>query len=283
MNNIYIGGVFLFAVLQINDEEVGFVPTIKKYLSKSQIDIERVTLSECQPFFIVTTMAKGGKVPWKAVEYSLGRLSDRMILPKGVKPPENSAVKVIDFTYDLTAQMLLNTAISISNQNTLASQRQSIAIVDRKGIYFNKIEKIVKSVSIVRIVTDKVERYEEIAKEMYYKWGASISVSDDINLALQSDMIVSPFEQITKTNALVFSTDLCKNATHKTLISPKITLPNNLNLPVLKNIDEHSFVSALYEFCGCKKLEQESFRTMFFYNQEKSVSELSKMIKYETV
>lgn len=283
MNNICTGGVFLFAVLQIINEELSVVSTMKKYLSKPQIDVERICLSDCNPFFVVTTSTKGGKIPWKSVEYSLGRLSDKMILPKGVEPPKNSDVKVVCFTYDLTAQMLLNTALNFANLPDLASQIRSITIVDREGIYFDKIEKIVKSIPVIRIVTDKIIQCDGIAQDMYYKWGVSISASDNINFGLQSDMIVSPFEQITGTNALVFSTDLCKNATQKTLISPKITLPKTLNLPELKDIDEHCFASTLYDFCGYKKLAQESFETMFLCNCEQSIGKLAKMIKYETV
>jgi len=279
---ICVGGVFLFAVLQIKQSEQGILAVMKNHLLQPQTDVKRVNIAGAQPFFIVSTTQKSGQIPWNAIEYSLGRLSGRLLLPNGVTPPINSNVKSLETTDNLSAKMLLNTAIKVSKHSEIPKQKQRITVVDRTGIYIDQIEDVIKSAAVVRVITDRIIQYEQLAKNIFYKWGASIILSTDLRFALQSDIIISPFEQITGTNSLVLSTNACRCATAKTVISPQITLPAEFSEFLPQNIDEHKFACALYDDCGLKKLAGSSFETMLFCGCEQNVFKLAQMINYET-
>lgn len=274
----------MFAALQINEGEQGIFAVMKSHLLQPEVDVKRVNIpSGTQPFFIVSTREQSGQIPWRAIEYSLGRLSSRLLLPNGVSVPESSNVKSLDFTDGLAAKMLLNTATNISKYSGIPKQKQRITVVDRTGIYIDQIEGLVKNASVVRVITDKIAWYEQLAQDIFYKWGASIILGTDLPPSLQSDIVISPFEQITGTKALVLSTSECKCLTPKTVISPRINLPAEFLEFLPQNIDEHNFACALYDYCGIKKLADLSFETMLFCGCEQSVYKLVQMINYETV
>ena len=274
----------MFAVLQIKQGEQGILAVMKSHLLQPEVDVKRVNIpSGTQPFFIISTMAQSGQIPWRSIEYSLGRLSGRLILPNGVSMPTSSNVKALDITNDLAAKMLLNTAIKVSKHSGIPKQKQRITVVDRTGIYIDQIEGLVKNASVVRVITDKIVQYEKLAQDIFYKWGASIILGVDLPLSLQSDIVISPFEQITGTEALVLSTSECKCLTPKTVISPRINLPAEFLEFLPQDIDEHNFACALYDYCGVKKLADLSFETMLFCGCEQSVYKLVQMINYETV
>ncbi|MEG2050982.1 MAG: hypothetical protein RR012_01640 [Oscillospiraceae bacterium] len=265
----------MFAVLQINQSDKGILALMKNTFSKSKIEVKRVRISGAQPFFVISTTQKGKRINWSELEQILGRLSGKLILPNGLTPPVDSNVKQIDITDELPAKMLFNTAIEISKLSALPSQNQKITVVDKTGVYLDQIENLVKHAAVVRVITDKINHYEDVAQDILCDWGASISVSRDFRIALKSDIIISPFEQITGTEALVLSTSACKVLTPKTALSNRVSLPKEFKEFLPAGIDEHDFACTLFDSCKLKSLAEHNFEKMLFCGEEKDVQKIA--------
>ena len=272
----------MFAILEIKENSQGILALMKNHISKPEMNVRRVKISGGQPFFILS-IRKSKNIPWQLIENKIGRLSGRMLLPNNVTPPSDSNVKALTVTRNLPAKMLLSTAIEISKLLKKPAVMQKITVVDRTGVYIDQIEFLIKYASVVRVITDKIKQYDEIAQDILYKWGASISVAKDLRNELKSDIIISPFEQIDSADSLVLSTDTCKVMTARTAISPQISLPEEYKGFIPLGIDEQDFACALYDACGLTKLADMNFETMLFEGTTQSIKKIANSIEYQKV
>ncbi len=273
----------MFAALEIKQSEQGILAVMKNRMLKIPVNVRRIQIMGSNPFVVVSVVSNTKRIPWNVVVGKIGRLSNRMLLPNDVTPPSNSGVKVLDLTADLPAKMLLSTAIDFSKYLSTPSRHQKITVIDRTGIYLDQIERLIKTVSVVRVVTDMKKQYENVSKEIFSNWGASISVLSNMRSELKSDIIISPFEQVINSEALVLSTDKCKVMTPKTIISPQITLPEEYRKFLPCGVDEHNFACALFDDCGLKKLADRSYDTMLFKGSFQSIQKIAKILEYHTL
>lgn len=271
-------GVFLFAVLQINEREQGILALMKNHFSKSDITVRRVKISGAQPFFIVSTAKDLKNIKWTELEKSLGRMSGSLLMPNNVTPPETANVKALTITDNLPAKILFNTAIKISKLSSLPSKCQRITVVDRAGIYLDNIENLVKQASVVRVITDKIIQYECVAQKILKRLGASVSISNAFKKEIKSDIIISPFEQITSVDSLILSTDSCRVMTPRTALSTKISLPNDLKVFLPAGIDEHEFACALFDSCGLARLAKQSFDNLLYCQELQNVQKIAQTL-----
>lgn len=265
----------MFVALQQNNEDSNFSP-LKNMLGPS-IQLQKVKIQNNAPFYVVT-IPKGRRIPWKKLRTNLGRLCNKVLLPKDIIIPENSGVKAIAITDQLHAVSLLNTANLVAKQSKISVSKLKITIVDRDGIYLDNIEKIINCASHIRVITNNYKKYEPVVENIFDYWGASIFLSDDIQMALNSNIIISPFEQVIGTNALVMSLDKCDNLTCNTAIATRLLLPNELIEYLPKGIDEHDFASVLYDEYKLKCLSNISLDKMIVNGCEKSVYEMAKLM-----
>lgn len=267
----------MFVVLEVDKCQKSKFSTLKSTFLKSSLQFRKEKIENSAPFYVVS-VCNQDKIPWKKLSVNLGRLSNKVLLPNDISITEKCGVKAINITDELHAISLLNTAKLVAKYSSIPANKMRISIVDRQGVYYNHIERILNSASHLRIITNNYKKYEPVVDDIFDYWGASVFLSSDINLAKKSNIVISPHEEILGTNALVLTLDKCKSFTCNTAIAHKLLLPNEYLEYLPKGIDEHKFASVLYDEFKFKSLSNVSLDKMIINGCEKSVYEMAKLM-----
>ncbi len=239
----------MFAVLQTADSKTLF--------GKSKIESRRISLPSGEAFFIVNISCRKGKVPWKKLEKCLGILRKDVVLPDGIKIPDN--VNITAFKPDIFPRLLLiNSAVDCIMKKGL-SHKESLCIFDERGIYTDYIEKLINFFSSVKVITPFAQKYEDISRKLLRDYGFSLIISSqgkcgsgtvishscDVPLYFKGRIYTGERKYLM--NAEVFS-------------GGDIELPEEYERLRPENIGRVQFAAALYEKCGLEKLGELRYR-----------------------
>lgn len=265
----------MFVAMEIANKENEDI-SFKNRIS-NDIKIKKVRIKNSTPFYVLT-VNNIKRIPWRKIEKALGRLDDKVLLPHEVNLGENTSVKCISFTNELSAVALLNTARLIAHHSEIPPTKMKISIVDRDGIYINFIERLVDCASSIKIVTNNYLKYENVVNNIFNYWGASILITDDVSQVKNSNIIISPFEDVKVTKALVLTLDGCMSYNDTTAKATRLKLPEKYKEYLPNGIDEHDFASILYDEYKFKSLGEMSLDKMNVNGNELGLYELSKLV-----
>ena len=234
----------MFAILKTSENN--------KILRKPEIKCQRVNLPSGDAFFIVTTDKHRGKVPFKKLSDCLGILKKDIIPDDSISLPETSDITL--FTPDIFPRLLLmNSAVDYITKHKSEFISKTLTISDEKGIYQNYIEKLLNTVSHIKIITTKPESYKTVSEILMKNYGFSLIVTN--KETFESDVIISHKQKAPLYfKGTVFTNEPCSLLCGRVLTSKDISLPKEYENLNICNTDPLLFASALYEKCGCSDL-----------------------------
>lgn len=247
----------MFVVLQALAKSRGGPGRFRAFFKKPQPELVQISVPGGAPFHILRMPRSGDDFDWKAIRSICGGRSSNLIVTPGINFPEDSGVSL--FTPSrLPKKMLINHGAEIIRLSGIDPLRLLITVIDREGIVAEETRKLVHLASTIRVVTDNVARYTQVADKIMEDFGASIIMTDVP--PLRNDITICVDKPPLKLNSdIVFSLQHapCRfNINIRGIISPKY---HELIPP---KIDPELFFCALYELCGAGALgscECESF------------------------
>lgn len=257
-------GVFMFGVLKIEKRKKGFVNSLKYILNKPSPSLQKITVKNGAPFFILTlTELKDGEIDCEEVYRILGRCAKRLVIGRDTEIPETDYVGVFKPTL-LPYLMLFNSAVKLSASFVGESHtgKLTACVIDENGILKERIIPLISLFDNIKIITDKPRCYDDVSEKILDEWGLPILITDNYDSAADCDFIFSPFKV---KNAALSNCAAIRNHDSGALTrfwGEGITLPPDYSSFIPENVDPIIFASALYELCGVNALASLCFDKM---------------------
>lgn len=235
----------MFCVLKFIEEEKGIRSFFKNLFNKKLPEPKQVNLMSAAPFFYLEISRKQCGENFERLSELLGPCSRFILLCKDTEIPDNAYVKKYRPTV-FPSVILLNSAEKILQSRHYDRSKYSIALVDRKGQFFGRAERLVTLASVIVIFTDNSFLYKGIAEDIFERYGASLIIRRSESLEFNCDFTVLPEE-----NCIIERLD----NSYKKITGASFNLPQEYEKLRPDLTDKLSFASALYELCAVKKLE----------------------------
>lgn len=237
----------MFVIVKLSEETKG-----RRKRQKPDFFCERTDIDFHRCFFTVTVKTRKGRYDNNSLNRYVGNLKNSVIFP--------------DSTYKenkkLSIRRLVNSAADI-----LKSQKplKRLCIYDTEGCCTDLIEKLLPLASSLHIICNNREIYINAAEELFYKYGASITVSQNrITPDDTADFVISPslrdIPPAFKGKILTCDTEGYHRA--YTYVAKGIELP--LHLEKLRPVftDKLLFATYLYEKCSVTEIESCPFENI---------------------
>ncbi len=213
---------------------------------KHDIQLSRYDVSSSAPFFVLKGHRKYTDISKvKRVVECYGSA----VFAKGYEVPEE--LRSLEFVPTvLPLKMLIKTVAEYFSRQECVGDL-SVSVVDEFAKAGDSLQYLAKSVRYLRVITNRMDRYEFYCNQLYSSTGISVEMSNDLMTAYASDIIIS----LDDTRLTTF--DKSKIIVHKKYSTNKnVRFLDKCDLEY-KNfdctrygIDKFYFLCALYETCG---------------------------------
>ncbi len=242
----------MFAVVKFADFQEGLFKRMLSHFGKKKVFTEKVSVAPGVFYFLLDCNFPYERADWEMIIRCAGGAKSRIILPENVKAPEGFP--------KCTFKKLRKRAFILTALEILKKEKcESITIDDRDGNYINDIEKFVPLSSLIRVVTNKPERYEGLREKIMDEFGASFLTSDE-NSDLGRTWLATYSGGVWHGEGIkaVTAADVCFGAEKLIRLSELEFDEKYLSL-VPPRIDSEKFLSALYECSHAAFLENTFF------------------------
>lgn len=255
----------MFVVLQTEEHAKGFLQRLREHISPDEPVLTKIAVRNGAPFFILTVKKKKHGVQWEDVAYAAGRCAPRIVAAENLEFPENGTIRRF-VPEHLPFVMLFSTALEVIKKSGIPPSDVSIGVVDRRGILIHVIGKAAACACVVKVVTDRAERYEKASEKLMDECGASL-IYDSEEEQLRGCNVIICNDRIEARNgdAAVFSVSDSgiMQDSDRSFTAGSAELPKEYASILPDGIDPMVFASALYELCGVRRLEHTHYSTLF--------------------
>lgn len=227
----------MFSVLCINEVR-------RRRLSrKCAVEALLSPVKGAAPYKVINVTPGKKGIDWRMVCLAAGCSSQSMLLPESVELP--LSVNVARFEPQVMPLLIaLNTAVSLCDEKD--KHKRSMVVSDSKAVLADYLPRAVPYASKITVVTDCPEMYLECAAQIMEDFGAVIRICSQADPVVAYDIAVSDKEKI--------NADICVTADDVKRSSDKINFPDEYVRMCPPQIDIFSFICALFECSGVKKL-----------------------------
>ncbi len=179
----------MFAVLKVTNSDTSLKGRIRNFFFSPEINVQKILYNSEPSFYLFTAQKYKNKIPWKEIENMCKKLKVKLILPKGIKLPENSKISILknnSCELKLLFEKMLNTLKVIKPDVT----RSSLCVIDKDGILSSEISKAVRFFSKINIITESKASYNKQADLIMDKWGLSVTFIDEVLYKDENAVIV---------------------------------------------------------------------------------------------
>lgn len=230
----------MFAVVEFGERPCGFIKKIFAAFTKKEVLAEKISVAPGVFYFHLKCSFPPDRADWDLIEESAGAARGRIVFPESVKVPNGfpkpSFKKLRKRAFILTALEILK-----------KEKCESVTIDDRDGDYINHIEKFVPLSPLIRVVTDKPERYEGLREKIMDEFGAALLTADE-NSDLGRTWLVTYKGGSWHGEGIkaVTAADVCFGA-EKLIRLSELNFDEKYLSLVPPETDREKFLSALYE------------------------------------
>lgn len=194
---------------------------------------------------LVTVFPVGDRINWREVARLAGDLSENLVLPDGITPPDS----ILPFCpARFTGRLVANTAVELMRRSELQLYRRTVGIVDLNGIYQELVSRLLPHCLSVKIFTQRPGRYEAFSDRVLESYGVPLMISNNPDVLADCVLAVDPDGVCPQTRALYTITAAQKpgkgTVSHLRAAAPGAVDPAN------GAIDAHLLLAALYELSG---------------------------------
>ena len=244
----------MFCIVRITEEEKGFFSKLKYLFNRRLPQLEKINIKAGAPFYYLEISKKQIGNNNEILSKILGRCSQYIIPCRDTVITDNSYIKKYIPTV-FPSIMLINSAVNLLLNKSYDKSKYSIAITDKNAQFVKYIEEFINLASVITIYTDNGFSYNQLAEELYLKYGASLIIKSTESMDYNSDLTVSTGYD----ESIVERIDgkLIK------LTGEYFELPAEYEKLRPAQIDKILFSSALFELCGVKSLESMKYNSFF--------------------
>lgn len=216
----------------------------------------RTTYIQRESFsFYVLRVRNLHRIPWKKLRTRLGNSCGRIVLGEGIILPTDTGILSVDDTR-------LSVALACNGLRELLSERRgntagkTAVLIDLNCKHQAFADILVSHYQTVRIVTRRVEWYQNYADRKFYECGAAVLVSSTLAageaaLYVTPDGVILPGMECAKVPVFMSKPPQAPLSDVKLLVhSFRAPLPQEYLCVFPKGVPEHDFEAALYEYCG---------------------------------
>ncbi|WMJ23565.1 hypothetical protein RBG61_02510 [Paludicola sp. MB14-C6] len=260
----------------------------KLYLKNMKLDY--VTCGDVK--YCIVRIKKAENVSWNVIENLLGATKERVIVTNEITLPSTTAIKQLDII-NYSHVTTMNALQEILSYNQKYIKNKTVTLIDINCHYQNYANILVGFFGVVRIITKKMQLYEDYKNTMYYECGANILVSNKIFPSASDNVLfVSPdgiilSNMINQTIPIIIPKKLGFDAHSYIYHSFRAETPNEyleaiphdlLKLDSIQIDSEekenpqmflHSYQAAIYQYCGIKALG--SLKPIYCYKNNNKI------------
>lgn len=142
-------------------------------------------------FGVIRAPVKNTQPSWEEIAALAGRFADRILLPDGVTPPEDSGIAALH-SPRFEKKVLLSTACEIIRLTRMPMYRRVMGIIDLDAEHTDLLYDLLLHYTSVRVVTGNPERYAKAAEEMMDRLGAPVLVGERLSMLSECVLILAP-------------------------------------------------------------------------------------------
>jgi len=244
-------GTNMFAVLELYEVGNSFRERVKRRFRKPDISIDRPSIYDGMHYYAIKAPVIDGEIDWQGIREAAGGCRSRMLIPENLRLPDDAGL--VRFRPTVFQRIILfNTAVSLLSLCEIPPGDTIVSVVDYNMLDTKRLYSLLPYASIVKVITSqsKLEAYENFADKLYKETGARITVTDNIESALNSNLVLSAeeYEDEALRRCRVLSFYPLEN-TPKALCIGCVELTYGVKLPFYEGIPMIDFLGALYELC----------------------------------
>jgi len=252
----------MFAALELLARETGIKNRIRNAWRPGKPELRQVNVRAGAAFFVLSCPWNKRGLDWEAIRETAGRLSQKLLLPPGVVPPEDSGCAALVCT-KYRQKLLFNTGLTLIKQCGLPPRRTSITVLDSGARLTAEIRQLMPLAATVRVISERPERYRDLQESLMDEFGASLLVTEAPNaaqgitfiLALDSDCPVFTGDTVVFSNG---EPSHCRFA----VSGSGCILPEAYAAVLPPGIVPEAFAEALYEHCSAAPLGALCYETI---------------------
>lgn len=213
-------------------------------------------VSACGTRFLLIEAEKDrkGRLDWQAVRRIACGESGRMLLPRGLMPPEDSGIR--PFHSDtLQKKLMAITALHLLRLAAIPPRFVQAAVYDPAGRRPELAASLLPFAADVRVITRYPHMYEAHRRQAMEDYGAALVISEDIHALDGATLLLAPEGMQglrPRIKGLILSGVFEKGPDLVTGYIPKVPLDCVQSLP--DGCDMWDFLSGLYERSGAEKI-----------------------------
>ena len=257
----------MFAVLDIDKYEGGFLKAVSRFFVKKDAEITHREVQGGKSFFEIKVYETSSGVDWEEVKWCAGVCADRLLVPQGVEIPYSSGVyKFVPKKLPLV--MIFNNAVEIISKVS-TDKNFSVAVFDKIGALASKVDVLLNFARHLTVYTDDATLYSSATQRIMDNFGAAVIVLPYESECDESNIIIADrYNENRMSNApIVFCAE--KLSCYSNLIfGNNMTLCGQYMKSKPPKIDAFDFVSALYEMNSFDEIGDLMFSQLYIGGEE---------------
>lgn len=243
----------MFVALELTEQKnKGIFDPIFNILTKPKAHLDEAEALGA-PFGLIRAAARQGVPDWGRIEALADRFADRMLLPDGVIPPEDSLIAGLRCPRH-EKRVLLETACALIQRTRMPMYRRVLGLIDEEGDHADLLYPLLRQYTSVQVVTRNTAGYTAAAEEMMERLGAPVQVGTSLSLLSDCVLILAPGAAFGEEAQRLPCPVLCGDVFDPPWPCRRITALEAATFPELdqccpQGISPHRLAGALYEYC----------------------------------
>lgn len=185
---------------------------------------------------------KGG-LPFEELKKLIPRFNGRVVFPKDYEiPDDEKPLQCASNT--LAKRAAAEIACEICDALPLPLIKRSAAVWDTAGAYQEAARKLIMHVPLVTVYTKNPRRYDETAAQILEEYGAPVIVTESLDAAAKSDVILTAESRLPTFNGITVYADNQKHGERGAVSLKSFALPKGLKQCIPEFVDSFDFISA---------------------------------------